>query len=300
MRILITGATGLIGKPVLERLANADQETVAFVRRPFNAGSNVTVELGDIRDAGAINKVIEKYRPDVVIHMAALLQFACEDDPRLAADVNVIGTLNILEACRAYDVSRLVFGSSIAAYGMRTDLMHEDDPLSVNMSVYGETKRLGEVVGARYAALGGSEFVALRYSGIFGPGAVASRGMAMARHLIKTTATEGDVVIPDVIGEETTHMTYLDDAVEATALIALSPTPLPHTIYNIAGPDENFLTLQQFHDAVRRVVPTAGKARFAGPRARSAGPVNTSRIRADTGFEPRFTVEAGFQAEFSR
>ncbi len=298
MRILVTGATGLIGRALLMQLAQAGHEIVALVRRPFEAPAGVTVEQADIRDSAMVSAAFGRHYPEVVIHLAALLQFACEEDPHLAVDINVNGTVNLLEACRRYGICRMVFGSSVAVYGRRDDLMHEDDPPSPGISVYGETKRLGEILGARYSALYGSEFIALRYSGIFGPGAAASRGMALARHLIKSTAEKPHVEVPDVSGDETVHLTYLTDAVQATRLIALRDGPLPHTVYNIGGPDENLLSLRQFHDAVRRVVPSAGDVHYAGPAARSLGPLDTSRLRADLGFRPAYSVDDGLRDEF--
>jgi nucleoside-diphosphate-sugar epimerase len=88
-----------------------------------------------------------------VVHLAAFLQFACERDPAQAIRVNVDGTLNVLEACRHANIGRVVFGSSIAAYGERADLMREDDPPTARLGLYGMTKLLGEMLGKRYAAL---------------------------------------------------------------------------------------------------------------------------------------------------
>lgn len=298
MRILVTGATGMIGRPVLARLRQQGHETIAYVRKPIPNEGGTVVELGDICNADQLRAVLDRHKPDCVIHLAALLQFACEEDPRQAVDINVTGTVNLLEACRHHGVSRVVFGSSIAVYGQRSDIMREDDSPTTNISVYGETKRLGEVIGMRYHALGGPEFVALRYSGVFGPGVVSSRGMAFARHLIKSTTTEAVVNIPSVSGDETGHLTYISDAVEATCAVTLHQGTLGHSIYNVGGPDDNFMSLRSFHAAVKRVVPTAGKAVYEGPGVRRLGPVDTGRLRRDTGFTPRFTVEDGLRDEF--
>lgn len=297
MRILVTGGSGLVGRTLLAHLVRTGHETVALFRRAADVPAGVTVEQTDIRDSTMVDTAFDRHRPDVIIHLAALLQFACEDDPGLAVDVNVNGTVNLLEAARIHGVSRFVFGSSVAAYGRRDTPMREDDPPTADMSVYGETKRLGEIVGNRYAALHGSEFIALRYAGIFGPGAAASPGMALARHLIKSSANGEAVEVENVSGDETGHLTYLEDAVRATLLVALHGSPLPHALYNVAGPDANFVTLKQFHEAVRRVVPTAGEARFTGPGARGMGPVDTTRLRQDLGYDPAYAIDDGLRDE---
>ena len=234
-------------------------------------------------------------RPDVVVHLAAFLQYACEQDPAQAVKVNVDGTLNVLEACRRLGVRRMVFASSIAAYGERGDLMREDDPPGARTGLYGMTKRLGEMLGERYAALHGLEFVALRYAGVFGPGEVHSPGMALVRQQIKQCALGRDVVIEGATGEEHSHLTHADDAAEATCRAVLHPKPA-HRIYNVGGPPQNWITLREFYSAVRALAPGAGNAIWQG-RGKGSGPVDLSRLRDDLGFVPAVGVEAGLRID---
>lgn len=300
MRVLIIGGTGLIGKATAGLLAQAGNEAVAAARRPPPGDErprDVHWVDCDVTDADSVIASVDAVRPDAVVHLAAFLQFACDGEPAEAVRVNVDGTVHVLEACRKAAVPRLVFGSSIAVYGERTDLMREDDPPSAAISLYGETKRLGETLGIRYARLHGLTFLALRYSGVFGPGNVKSPGMALARQQLKATASGAPAVIEGLRGDERCHLTYVADAAAATARALAHPRP-GHLVYNVAGPEDNYLSLAEFHEAVRAVAGTAGAAVFNG-KGRQAGPVDLGRLRGDLGFDPQFTVLQGLRDEFA-
>jgi len=175
VRIALIGGTGLIGTACAEA-ALAGGHSVALISRhgPVRA---------DIGVASEIHAALAEIRPDAVLHLAAYLQFACEKNPAEAVRVNVDGTLNVLEACRSLGIKRVVFGGSIASYGERADLMREEDPPTPSTGLYGMTKLLGEMLGARYAALHGMTFVSLRYGGVFGPVEQFAQGLRGARSM---------------------------------------------------------------------------------------------------------------------
>lgn len=296
MHVALLGGSGLIGGATATRLAALGARVTILTRRePAQAVPGCAWRAADVADAVALHAVLQDVRADAVIHLAALLQYACEQDPAEAVRVNVDGTLNVLEACRRLGVRRLVFGSSIAAYGERDDLMREDDAPSARMGLYGMTKRMGEMLGERYAVLHGLEFVALRYAGVFGPGEVHSPGMALVRQRIKECARGGDVVVEGATGDEHSHLTHAVDAAEATCRATLHAAP-KHRIYNVGGPPQNYISLRVLHAAVRALVPNAGAALWQG-RGKSSGPVDLSRLRDDLGFVPAVSVEAGLRAD---
>lgn len=296
MRVALIGGTGLIGTASAEALLAAGHAVTLISRRPpEHPVGSAGWQTGDIGDAGAIRAALESARPDAVLHLAAYLQFACEQNPAEAVRVNVDGTLNVLEACRELRIPRLVFGGSIASYGERNDLMREDDPPVAATGLYGMTKRLGEMLGARYAALHGLTFVSLRYGGVFGPVEVKSAGMALVRQRIKETARGKDVVVEGASGRERSHLTHVIDAAGATAAALTHPRPA-HQVYNVAGPETNYLSLEEMHAAVRRLAPHAGRALFMG-QGKSSGPVDTRRLREDLGFEPKVSVEQGLASD---
>ncbi len=298
MRVALIGGTGLIGTASAETLLAAGHSVTLISRRPPETASTAEWLAGDIGEAPAIRTALATARPDAVLHLAAYLQFACEQNPAEAVRVNIDGTLNVLEACRELRIPRVVFGGSIASYGERADLMREDDPTVTATGLYGMTKRLGEMLGARYAALHGLTFISLRYGGVFGPVEVQSAGMALVRQRIKETARGKDVEIEGASGRERFHLTHVSDAAGATVAALVHPHPA-HQVYNVAGPEANYMSLEDMHAAVRRIAPHAGKALFKG-QGKSAGPVDTRRLRADLGFEPSVSVAAGLESDLRR
>lgn len=299
-RILAFGANGLIGAHTVPLLVARGHEVVTFSRGPQAPDGVLGVERGDIADKAAVFAAFEKWRPEAVLQLAATLQFQCEEDPALAVATNLTGAANVYEAADRHGAKRFVFASSIAAYGERRDVMRENDPPAATITLYGEMKRLGERLGRRFAERAGMSFAALRYSGVFGPraasGGSSGRGMSLARHLLMETATGADADLDFVDGTETVHLTYVADAAEATVRALTNPR-LAHALYNIGGPADGYLSLRDFHAAVKRVVPGAGSARFgAKSGAKSAGPLDTARMRDDLGWEPRFGVEAGLRS----
>lgn len=216
-------------------------------------------------------------------------------NPKAAVETNINGMVNVLEAAAANKVRRVVFASSVAAYGLRSDTLRESDPPVAACSFYGETKRFGEILGAKYADLHGMEFLSLRYSGVFGPGPVHGRGMALARAELKATASGQNVSLDYVSGDEVCHLTHLSDAVNATFAAIRHPAP-SHRIYNIAGPEENHISLREFHAAVQAVIPSAGEAKFTG-HGRSGGFMDISRMRDDLGVVPKISVREGLECE---
>ena len=296
MHVALIGGTGLIGTASAEAALRAGHTVTLISRTPPQDSKGATNwQRGDIGDAAAIRAALEKARPDAVLHLAAYLQFACEQNPAEAVRINVDGTLNVLEASRELGIPRVVFGGSIASYGERADLMREDDPPVAATGLYGMTKRLGEMLGARYAALHGLTFVSLRYGGVFGPVEVKSAGMAMVRQRIKETARGKDVVVEGANGTERSHLTHVSDAAAATLAALIHPKP-SHAIYNVAGPQENYLSLEDMHAAVLRLAPKAGRPVFNG-RGKSSGPVDTTRLRTDLGFTPSVSVEQGLASD---
>ncbi|MGE0873111.1 MAG: NAD-dependent epimerase/dehydratase family protein [Burkholderiales bacterium] len=292
----VIGGSGLIGGATAARLiAAGSRVTILSRQRPAAFPPGGAWVQADITDAAGLAAALGAQTYDGVLHLAAYLQFACEKDPVQAVRVNVDGTLNVLEACRTLGIRRCVFASSIAAYGERHDLMHEDDPPAASIGLYGMTKRLGEMLGARYAALHGLEFVALRYAGVYGPGKVHSPGMALVRQLIKDTAQGIDVTVEGASGDEGVHLTHVEDAAEATCRALLHPAP-GHHVYNVGGPPQCHVPLREFHAAVKKLVPGAGKVTWQG-RGRSSGPVDLTRLREDLGFTPSVSLEAGLAAD---
>ncbi|WP_438349683.1 NAD-dependent epimerase/dehydratase family protein [Paenibacillus sp. FA6] len=116
------------------------------------------------------NEIIVSEKPDVVFHLAAQADVQRSiNDPRFDADVNIMGTVNLLEACRAASVKRLIFSSTSAVYGnLQSDLISEEDP-AAPISYYGLSKWTAEAYIRIFSTMHGIPFTILRYGNVYGP-----------------------------------------------------------------------------------------------------------------------------------
>ena len=178
-RLVVIGGAGLIGSHVVDRLTREDVGEVViydnFARgthenlRDALKDPRVTVyEVGgDICQADILDAALKG--ADGVFHLAALWLLQCHEFPRAAFDVNVAGTFNVLEACVANNVKRLVYSSSASVYGDAVEEpMTEDHPFN-NRNFYGATKIAGEAMATAYHHRYGLPVVGLRYMNVYGP-----------------------------------------------------------------------------------------------------------------------------------
>ena len=148
VKVLITGGAGYIGTSLIPQVLNEGYEVTVFDNLihggnqllPFFNHKNFNFVKGDIRDFNKLKEVVKG--KDVIIHLAAIVGFpACRMNPQLAKDVNVQGTINLINAC---DKNQVVFyGSTGSNYGAVTEICTEQTPLNP-LSLYGETKTEAE------------------------------------------------------------------------------------------------------------------------------------------------------------
>ena len=178
-RILVIGGAGLIGSHVVEELLKEDVEKVIiydnFCRGTFENLEEALKDPrchifeigGDILQIDILNTAMKDV--DGVVHLAALWLLQCYEFPRAAFDVNIHGTFNVLEACVANKVERLVYSSSASVYGDAVEEpMTEDHPYN-NWTFYGATKIAGEHMLKAYYQRYGIKGVGLRYMNVYGP-----------------------------------------------------------------------------------------------------------------------------------
>ena len=177
-KILVIGGAGLIGSHVVEELLKEDIKEV-IVYDNFCRGTHENLEEalkdprcriyeigGDILQTDILDTAMKDV--DGVIHLAALWLLQCYEYPRAAFDVNIRGTFNVLEACVANKIKRLVYSSSASVYGdAATDIMTEDHPYN-NWTFYGATKIAGEHMFKAYHKRYGLNGACLRYMNVYG------------------------------------------------------------------------------------------------------------------------------------
>ena len=178
-KFVVVGGAGLIGSHSVDRLLRHDvKEVVIYDNFVRGSRENLTDALrdprvriydvgGDVMQTDILQDAFEG--ADGVFHFAALWLLQCHEYPRTAFDVNVRGTFNVMEACVAKGVKRLVYSSSASVYGdALTEPMDEDHPFN-NKNFYGATKIAGEAMLRAFHHRYGLNFVGLRYMNVYGP-----------------------------------------------------------------------------------------------------------------------------------
>jgi len=167
MKILITGGSGFIGTHVSEILNKNHSVKIFDSRKP--SSSSLGFINGDITD---LQSVITKVGDcDVVIHLAAVVGVErTETDPIKTLDVNIGGTKNVLEACRANDIKKIIFSSSSEVYGEPLKVPTEETDATIPITVYGVSKLAAEEYVKSYAKNYGIKYSILRFFSVYGPG----------------------------------------------------------------------------------------------------------------------------------
>lgn len=232
-RVLVIGGAGFIGSHVVDLLTQEEVESIV-IYDDFTRGclDNLKTALRDPRVAifelGGnilhIDLLSAAMRDvDYVFHLAALWLLHCQDYPRSAFEVNIRGTFNVLEACVANNVKRLVYSSSASVYGDALQVpMTEDHPFN-NRTFYGATKIAGEQMCHVFYHRYGLEHVALRYMNVYGPrqderGAYTT---VIMKALDRINRGEAPIVYGD--GSQSYDFVYVGDVARANVMAMTAP-----------------------------------------------------------------------------
>ncbi|MDB5114328.1 MAG: UDP-glucose 4-epimerase [Chloroflexi bacterium] len=235
MRTLVTGGAGFIGSTLVDALLAAGHEVTVLDdlsrgrREQVAAGARLVV--ADVAAPAACEALLAA-RPEVVFHEAAQIDVRRSvAEPLFDTTVNVLGTVNLLQACVDAGVRRVVFASSGGAIYGDTEVIPTPETHAANpASHYGAAKQCGEAYGGVYRLLYGLEFVALRYANVYGPrqdphGEAGVVAIFAERLLAGRPATiNGD-------GGQTRDYVHVDDVVAANLLAMETPHP---GAYNVA------------------------------------------------------------------
>ena len=287
---MVTGGAGFIGSYFLDEALGRGEDVVVYdvippkIRSAELMGKLAAVE-GNILDLDKIAETIKGYGVKEVVHAASLLTAPSQKDPMLAIDINVKGTLNVLEASRLHDVNRVVFTSSQAVYGYTAECPIDEDHPKNPCTIYGILKLTSELFGSNYGELYGIEFIALRFPLVYGMG--KRRGFNAVEQLIES----GSAVVR---GDQKYEPLYVRDAAKALFL-ALRARRVEHRAFNIGS--GQMLSFQEMVEVVRKFLP-AVSARVEAGRDISyctRGPLNCERARRELSFEPAYDFEKGVE-----
>ncbi len=190
---------------------------------------NFRLVVGDLRDWEKLKEIFAEGRIDQVVHLAARAGVRPSiRDPLLYAEVNIRGTLNLLEACRQFGVKKFLFASSSSVYGNNPKTPFAEDDLVDNpISPYAATKKAGELICYTYHHLYDFDIACLRYFTVYGP----RQRPEMAIHYFSRLIYEGRKVPIFGDGNSRRDYTYITDALQAT--MAALKREHGYEIYNI-------------------------------------------------------------------
>lgn len=303
LNVFVTGVAGFIGSHVAEallargdRVFGLDNFDPFYDRRikernlaPLSAHPSFSFLEGDIRDASALARWGEGIPPDALIHLAAKAGVRPSvADPVGYADVNVHGTIRMLEWARYRMVPKVLFASSSSVYGGNTKVpFSEDDFVDHPVSPYAATKKAGELLCHTYCHLYGMNVTALRFFTVYGP----RQRPEMAIHKFTRRILEGKEI--DLYGDGSSRRdyTYIEDVVSGV-LGALTAPPV-YRVYNLGGSDT--ITLS---DLVVLIEKACGKAAVLRHKPPQPGDVpvtyaDISRARKEIGYDPRTPIARG-------
>jgi len=177
-KILVIGGAGFVGSHVVDYLLKEDVKEV-IIYDNFVRGTRDNIEDalkdprcrvfeigGDILQTDVLQAAVKESQ--MVVHLAALWLLQCHEFPRAAFETNIRGTFNVLEACRDYNIERLVYSSSASVYGDALQIpMTEEHPFN-NKTFYGATKIAGEAMAHAFCHRYGLNYVGLRYMNVYG------------------------------------------------------------------------------------------------------------------------------------
>jgi UDP-glucuronate 4-epimerase len=237
-RFLVTGAAGFIGSHLVDRLLAQRPASVVVVDNfdefydPQIKTANIADHIkspayrlvrADIRDYDALKRIFEEHRFDAIIHLAAKAGVRPSvSEPRVYTEVNVNGTMNLLELAERNGVGKFVFGSSSSVYGPSATPPFREDATIAPISPYASTKASGELLAHAYSHLYGTRVVCLRFFTVYG----ARQRPDLAIHKFARMIAGRKPVTVYGDGSAERDFTYIDDIMQGVmAAIEYSATP---------------------------------------------------------------------------
>lgn len=303
MRILVTGAAGFIGSHLSERLLAEGHHVVGLdnfdpfyeeevKRRNIQAASHTPGYLlveGDIRDSRCVDQVVGDQKTEMIIHLAARAGVRPSiADPVGYNDVNINGTMVMLEAARGHKVPKFIFASSSSVYGNNRKVpFAEGDIVDFPISPYAATKKAGELICHTYSHLYGIDMTCLRFFTVYGP----RQRPDLAIHKFVRLIEAGQEIPMFGDGSMMRDFTYIDDILDG--IMGAVANCAGYAIYNLG--ESRPVRLDALIAAIEKALGKQAKIRQMDvpPGDVKQTYADVSKAVAELGYEPKTVLEEG-------
>jgi len=298
-KVIITGGAGLLGSAVTHQLVKEGKYLPVVMGRSDNPKrildimDSIIYEQGDVGDQDTLEAVVSRHRPEKIYHFATVLGDACETQTDLATKVNVDSFMHLIKLVEKYEVSQLLFSSSMTTFGLDLDTkVINDHCLQRSGSFYGVTILFQEGAGRFFKNKHGIDFRAIRYPAIIGPGSRAGGFVSYTSDIINY-ALRGEAYAVKFKPDMRLPLLHTKDA--ARAIIDLSNAPkesIKETCYLINGV-ANPPTAGELAEMVKAKIPSAQTAFEPDPEWQSvleasAVLIDDKYAKAEWGWKPTF------------
>jgi UDP-glucose 4-epimerase len=303
-RCIVTGGAGTIGSTIVDQLAEQRAAEIIVLDNlvrgrkenlaaAFSSGANIRLVEGDIRDRELLAELMPGI--DLVFHQAAIRITQCAEEPRLAVDVLVQGTYEVIEAAADAGVRKVVAASSASVYGLAGEFpTAEDHHPYANDTLYGAAKTFNEGLLRSFHAMRGLDYVALRYFNVYGP-RMDIYGLyteVLIRWMERIEAGEPPLILGD--GTQTMDFVFTEDIARANLLAAASEAT--DAVFNIGSGTET--SLAELARTLLRVMgsdlqPVFGPPRTVNSVTRRLADVSLAGERL--GWKPEVRLEEGLR-----
>lgn len=318
--VLITGVAGFIGFHLARRLLREGHRVIGLdevndyydphlkeARLYVLTHPNFKLYRDSLENKVAVTRVFEKRSPDIVVNLAAQagVRYSLEN-PDAYIQSNIVGFLNVLEACRNFTVEQLIYASSSSVYGSNQQMpFSEQHPVDHPLSLYAASKKANELMAHTYSHLFGLKTTGLRFFSVYGPWGRPD----MALYKFTEAIMKGEPIDVYNYGQMARDFTYVDDVIESIVrLMDIQPIADEDFDYHYPLPDRSDVPFRvynvgnhspvQLMDFIRIIEKKLGKRAIVNELPLQPGDVpesyaDSSELYEAIDFQPNTSIEQG-------
>jgi UDP-glucose 4-epimerase len=296
MIFLITGGAGFIGSAIVPKLQSENHDVFVYDNLSFGNREFINVAddhffLGDIRDAAAVSKAVQTISPDIIIHLAAVHFIPyCNEHPFESSDINIRGTMNVLDAAKKVkNLTKIIFASTAAVYPISDTAVSETHELRP-LDIYGLSKLVGEQLMEKFHLQTGVDSICCRFFNAFGPNETNPHLIPEIEKQIK----EGNRTIS--LGNLTPKRDFIHTYDMANAMFALLKLAnVGYDTFNLGRGIEYAVTevVEEFEKVLNEKIDIEVDPARVRKVERMHLLADVSKLKNRTGWEPKWSLNEG-------